>query len=116
MIREAIIQGKHAFVLGSQLILPFRCYVLKITVGHETYTDLYQKVKILSMPRNTILVLRGKAWQDEVPESTPYVILVVAEEDTDLSEKKNHWIVRIKIGPSHTAPVEFLPPDVLYVE
>ncbi len=115
-IKQAILSGKNAFVLGPQLILPFRCHVLKITIDRETFTNIYEKFKFVETPQNTLIVLRKGVWFDPSIHSSIDVTIVACDWGVDLTDPSTHEIFKVHIGPTHTAKLELLSQDQLYIE
>ncbi len=114
-IREAILAGKKAYVLGSQLILPFRCHVYKITLEHETFHRLDQEFVFRNTPRNTVIFFRRGSWRDHVSPNHPHAIFLAADWDVDLTNPQNHILFLVKIYPGREAPLSFPPEDFVYV-
>lgn len=121
MIERAIKEGRRAFVHGRRIILPFRCYVLKVTIGKETYNDFYppndKEIAIEHTPQNTILYfLRYTDLAGELSERERHIKLIVADENADLTDPSTHKKIYIDVGGGHQAPIGFLSEDELFIE
>ncbi len=114
-VREAISRQIPAYAFRRRVILPFKCHVLKITVGNQTYTDFqppYDKdIAIEQAPLNTIVTFMHLDSLREVDR----IVMVVADYDANLADPNTHIPIVLRLGEGHQVPVEYLSKDELYI-
>lgn len=106
-IEDAIKNQKDGYYIGSRLVLPFHCELIKVEIGDEHYTEFVgsENIKISQDPQNTSIYFRVKGRLFDIFKdmfliedltksekgSLPDVIhLTVCEIDADICEQNTH--------------------------
>ena len=119
-VEEAIDKGIKAFILKRRIILPFKCHVLKITIGGETFSDTKppndRHIIVEQDPINTSIYFLDVSSLRELRSKHPTVYAIVADYDSNLADPQTHIPIAIEITEGHEAPIRKLKPSELYIE
>ena len=117
-INQALEEGKDGFHIGTRLILPFRCQIIKIIIESEIFTEMVgsKNIKLSQDAQNTSIYFRSHGSLDKTIGKYEVIKIVVAELEADLSDVSNHIKIICEIGDTHVVKIHVPSEDMLFIE
>lgn len=116
-ILEIINSDKKGYYVGTRLILPFKCNLIKLIADNEIYSEFVGSthVKIAQTSKNTSVYFREVGNLNRFEGSYKYIKLMVASEHDDLTDKSSHIKLVCKILDDHEVEIEVPGDDVVFL-
>lgn len=117
-IQQALDEGKEGFHIGTRLILPFKCQIIKIIIESEIFTELIgsKDIKLAQDIENTSIYFRSHGSLDKTIGKYEVVKIVASEWDADLSDVNTHIKLICEIGDTHVVKIHLPSEDMLFIE
>jgi hypothetical protein len=117
-IVDILNSDKQGFYIGTRLILPFRCNLIKLIADSHIFTEFVgsEHVKIAQTEQNTSIYFREMGRLKELEDSYKSIKIVIASEQADLTDMDNHIKVICHILDHHHVELEVPGPDDLFIE
>ncbi len=105
------------YYIGSRLILPFKCNLIKLIADSEIYTEFVgsNDVKIAQSEKNTSIYFREIGRLSRFEDSYKSIKLIVASEQDDLTVKTNHLKIICRILDQNEVELEVPDDDMLFI-
>lgn len=117
-IKEALNQEAEGFYIGTRLILPFKCQLLKLIIKGEIFTEMVgsDDIKIHQDAQNTSVYFRSSGNLSSSIDSYRSIKMIAAEEDADISKPETHIKLICKVKDDHLVLIEEPDEDTLFIE
>ncbi|MDB4835216.1 hypothetical protein OAH12_01390 [Cyclobacteriaceae bacterium] len=91
-ILEIVNSDKKGFYIGTRLILPFKCNLIKLIADSHIFTEFVgnDHVKISQTNLNTSIYFRDTGKLSQFEGGYKCIKLIVTSEDEDLTVQDNH--------------------------
>ena len=116
-ILEIIESDEKGFYIGTRMILPFRCNFIKLIADSHIYTEFVgnKDVKVSQSEKNTSIYFREAGKLNHFEDSYKSIKLILASEDEDLCDRKNHIKVICHILDNHEVELELPGEDDIFI-
>lgn len=117
-IVDVLNSDKKGFYIGTRLILPFRCNIIKLIADSHIFTEFVgsEHIKLSQTEQNTSIYFREIGKLNEFENSYKQIKIIVASEEDDLTDMKNHIKVICHILNQHHVELEVPGPNDLFIE
>ncbi len=117
-IEAKLAEGTAGFYIGSRLILPFKCTIIKLIVDNHIFTEFVgsEDVKVSQEAKNTSIYFRESGRLRHFEGSYESIKLIVAGLDEDLCDRATHLKVICSIKENHEAPLRMAGREDLFIE
>lgn len=118
IIEKSIQENKKGFYIGTRMILPFKCQIIKIVVDNHIYTEFVgnNDIKISQDAQNTSLYFREAGRLHHFEGSYEKIKMVIADFDCDLCDRNNHKKVICKIEDNRYVSYRLATKEDLFIE
>ncbi len=122
MTRQEIVDivnsDKKGFYIGTRMILPFKCNLIKLIADSHIFTEFVgnDHVKISQTNLNTSIYFRDTGKLSKFEGGYKSIKLIVTSEDEDLTIKDNHIKIICHILENHEVELEVPGPNDLFIE
>lgn len=122
MSREEILSivnsDKKGFHIGTRMILPFKCNIIKLIADSNIFTEFVgsEHVKVSQTNLNTSIYFRETGRLSKFSGGYKSIKLIVTSEDEDLTIIKNHVKIICHILDNHEVELEVPGEDDLFIE
>lgn len=116
-IIEIVESEKKGYYTGTRMILPFRCNFIKLIADSHIYTEFVgnKDVKIAQSEKNTSIYFREAGRLNDFEGSYKSIKLIIASEEDDLTDRKNHIKVICHILDDHEVELEMPNSNDLFI-
>ena len=119
-IKQQIRAGAEGFYIGSRMILPFKCQLIKLIVDNHIVTEFVgnNHIKVSQEVKNTSLYFRESGKLNQFEGSYEYIKMIICDLNDDLCDRKNHLKVICSIEENHVIKLELAEDnkDILFIE
>lgn len=116
-IVEIIKSDKKGFHIGTRMILPFKCNLIKLIADHHIFTEFVgnDHLKIAQTSRNTSIYFRETGRLSEFEGTYKSIKLILSSEEADLTDVNNHVKVLCHILENREVAFEFPGENDLFI-
>jgi hypothetical protein len=117
-IIDVLNSDKKGFYIGTRLILPFRCNIIKLIADSHIFTEFVgsEHIKLSQTEQNTSIYFREIGKLNEFEDSYKQIKIIVASEQADLTDMNNHIKVICHILNHHQVELEVPGKNDLFIE
>ena len=122
MSREEILKivnsDKKGFHIGTRLILPFKCNIIKLIADSHIFTEFVgnEHVKVAQTKLNTSIYFRDTGRLSQFAGGYKTVKLIITSEEEDLTIRENHQKIICHIQDNHEVELEIPGKNDLFIE
>ena len=122
MSREEILNivnsDKKGFHIGTRMILPFKCNIIKLIADSNIFTEFVgsDHVKVSQTSLNTSIYFRDTGRLSKFSGGYKSVKLIVTSEEEDLTIRENHVKIICHVLDNHEVELEVPGEDDLFIE
>lgn len=122
MSREEILSivnsDKKGFHIGTRLILPFKCNIIKLIADSNIFTEFVgsEHVKVSQTKLNTSIYFRDTGRLSKFSGGYKSVKLIITSEEEDLTVRENHLKIICHILENREVELEVPSENDIFIE
>ena len=117
-IVEIVKSDKKGFYIGSRMILPFKCNLIKLIADNHIFTEFVgnDHLKIAQTAKNTSIYFRETGRLSKFEGGYKNIKLILASEESDLTDVSNHIKVICHILENREVTLSLPTENDLFIE